>query len=502
MARQAAAVIDRVRAARELHRRNEELARSVADRTRDVHRLATIIEAAHDAIFTRTLDGTITTWNPGAERLHGYSAGEIVGRSCWLLIPPDCRDELEDKHRRLVRGEPVEPFETRRLRKDGQIVVASVALSSIRGAEGEVVGIASIGRDITRRRRAEQALRASEERMRAILNTAADAIISIDRRGVIETVNPAAERIFGYPIDEMIGQHVSMLMPAAFRAEHDGYLTRYPAAGEGRVVGSGRQVEGRRKDGTTFPIDLAVSAVEHLGIFTAIVRDITDRRRAEEARQQLVARLTTITEEERRRIARELHDESSQLLAVLIGGIKAVRDQPGIGAGSARLLQQLQEQADQVGQAVHRIAWELRPAALDQVGLEPALRSWVEQWSEWTGLPVKFYSTLGPDRVRPEVETQLYRLVVEALANVARHAHASRVSVLLERRPDVVLLSVEDDGAGFSPESVGPSGPRRGLGLLGMHERAALLGGTFHVESAPGRGTSVRVRIPLVVPIR
>lgn len=230
---------------------------------------------------------------------------------------------------------------------------------------------------------------------------------------------------------------------------------------------------------------------------SGLLRAEAERRHAaERERRQLAARLTSITEEERLRISRELHDDTSQLLAALIAGLRTLRDHPGVDPVAVARLGAQQAVAEQVGRSIHRIAWELRPAALDAVGLEAALRSWAERWAGWAGLPVAFHSTLGPDRLPAEAETQIYRLVTEALANVQKHAQATRVNVLIERRKATIVVAVEDNGCGFDPESQESHGRRKGLGLLGMAERAALLGGTLHVESSPGRGTTVLARIP------
>jgi signal transduction histidine kinase len=220
------------------------------------------------------------------------------------------------------------------------------------------------------------------------------------------------------------------------------------------------------------------------------------RQQAERNRQQLVARLTTITEDERRRISRELHDETSQHLASLIVGLKTVRGQLGAEEPPARVLDELQKQAEQIDRSVHRIAWELRPAALDQMGLEAALRSWLDHWSGLARIPADLHCNLGPTRLPPELEAQLYRLITEALANVQKHSQAKRASVLLARRQDHIIAAVEDDGRGFDLELIHTQGSSRGLGLLGMQERAQLLGGVLHIESSPGHGTTVLARVP------
>jgi len=247
--------------------------------------LAALVESSDDAIIGQSLDGMIVSWNAAAEKLYGYPRDEVLGRSIALLIPPDRREELPQIMARLRRAERVGPFETVRLRKAGQPVEVSLTISPIRDGNGHLVGASAIARDISGRKRGEFEEREALARLRAVVETAVDGIITIDLRGVIESVNPAAERIFGYSADELIGRNVSLLMPEPYRAEHHTYLANYLRTGERKIIGIGREVQGRRKDGSVFPMELAVSETR-LGdraIFTGIVRDIAARRQAEQA---------------------------------------------------------------------------------------------------------------------------------------------------------------------------------------------------------------------------
>ena len=231
------------------------------------------------------LDGVVTSWNAGAERLFGYTAAEAVGRPITFLIPPDRQDEESAILERLRRGETVDHFESVRVTKDGRSIDVSLTISPIKDRSGRIIGISKIARDITERRTAEDALRLAEEKMRSVVNHVIDGIITIDERGAIQSFNPAAERIFGYAAAEVLGKNVSMLMPEPYHGEHDGYLANYHRTGQPKVIGIGREVEGRRSDGSTFPMDLAVSGFR-LGegrFYTGIVRDITERKQAEEA---------------------------------------------------------------------------------------------------------------------------------------------------------------------------------------------------------------------------
>ena len=231
----------------------------------------------------------------------------------------------------------------------------------------------------------------------------------------------------------------------------------------------------------------------------SLQEEIAQRQRAEEAHRQVLRRLEGAEETERGRISRELHDRLGQDLTALKLGLQLVRKQGPFTPSVQASIGQLEKLADSLMQDIHRLAWELRPAALDDFGLDMALRRYASEWSEQNGVAVDFHSQgMETHRLPTELETTLYRITQEALTNVLRHAKAQRVSVLLERRPDHVLLIVEDDGQGFDAQAaLKAPGAHGRLGLLGMHERVILANGTIEIESAPGAGTTVFVRIPL-----
>lgn len=220
--------------------------------------------------------------------------------------------------------------------------------------------------------------------------------------------------------------------------------------------------------------------------------EILKHKESETARLQLLRRLVTAQEEERRRISRELHDQTGQHLTALLFGLKTLNNSSGNGSASLHKgLLQLQKLTERLVDEAHHLAWELRPAALDDLGLETALSNYVEKWSDRSSIPLDFHSGLDKLRLPAPVETAVFRIVQEALTNVLKHAQANRVSVMLEYRNDELLVIVEDNGCGFHPGKVGD-----GLGLLGMHERVALVGGKLDIESDMGAGTTLVVRIP------
>ena len=227
--------------------------------------------------------------------------------------------------------------------------------------------------------------------------------------------------------------------------------------------------------------------------------EIGTREAAEAERRELLRRLGTAQEDERRRITRDLHDQMGQLLTALGLGLKASKTRAPDPSDARPHLVRLRELTDLIGREVHHLALELRPTALDDLGLQTALATYTEVWSERSGIEIDFQATgLDTGRLPEAAETALYRVVLEALTNVLRHAGARRVSLVLQRFPGQAVAVVEDDGVGFDAESVtAPAGDGRRLGLLGMRERMALVGGTLTVESAVGRGTTVIARVPL-----
>jgi len=254
------------------------------------------------------------------------------------------------------------------------------------------------------------------------------------------------------------------------------------------VTGGGLEVIGQLEEA------VRARTSELVGANTALQDEAQRRAQAEAVRTGLLRRLASAQEDERSRIARELHDQLGQYLAALGVGLRLVGEAIPPSSPAAARLAQLREMTEAVGRETHRLAVELRPAALDDNGLWAAVRQYVEDWSARAGVVVDFCPTGSDARLPGPVETAVYRLVQEALTNVLKHAAAGRVGVILGRAADHLHLTIEDDGRGFDPDAAAAAGR---LGLLGMGERVAQFGGHLSVESAPGRGTAVVIRIPL-----
>jgi two-component system, chemotaxis family, CheB/CheR fusion protein len=419
--------------------------------------------------------------------------------------------------------------------QDGRWYLAR--LLPYRTLEDKIDGVSLTFVDITDRRLAEEAMRMSEQHLRLLVESIQDyAVLTLDHTHRINSWNPAAEHMLGFSEAEAIGQPIAFTFTPEDRARGEPEHEIQTALAEGHADDNRWHI---RKDGSRFyasgVLAPLIDSMGNLRGFVKVMRDLTQQKLAEEqlqqahdilagrieertrelaganqrtqveiaerehleiARAELLRRLVTAQEVERRRIARELHDQFGQQLSALRLGLATLADPAQTNRSEA--IVRLQHIAAQLDEDVDRLAIELRPAALDDLGLRIALQQHVEEWSARHNISAEFQVTGIEDMsIPPEVEIVIYRVVQEALTNVLKHADAGHVSVILEQRADQVRAIVEDDGRGFDPETLQQTpAPQRQLGLLGMQERVALVSGTITIESALGRGTSVFVHIP------
>lgn len=324
-----------------------------------------------------------------------------------------------------------------------------------------------------------------------------DGIITVDHAQRIVLYNLAAEKIFGWPAARVLGQPLEMLMPARFHAAHHVHVNRFATTGvSSRRMGDGTVIHGKRASGEEFPLDASISQLEtpEGKLFTVILRDVTERVKAQEELAVFAAEASAIREQEKTRIARELHDELAQSLTALKMDAIWIRDHlttaPQAAAGK---LADMLEMLDSSVAATRRIAADLRPLMLDDLGLSPAIEWLVQNFAQRTGVVCKLDLDNDLDLREPHA-TAIFRIVQESLANVAKHAHATHVEVCVRRAGRIVTLCIEDNGVGFRPAA-----PRKlnSLGLVGLRERAQLLQGTVSIDSALERGTKIEVRIPV-----
>ena len=371
-------------------------------------------------------------------------------------------------------------------------------------------------------------------RLAAIVDSSDDAIVGKTLDGVITSWNRAAERLFGYSAAEAVGQHIFLIIPDDRRAEEDEVLARLR---QGQKIDHFETLR-QTRDGRLIPVSLTVSPIRDAkgAIVGAskVARDITERTLAQEAlkraheeleervrtrtaelsqaneslrseieqrqrveqqRAQLFTRLVLAQEDERRRMARELHDQLGQQLTALRLTLETLKALPSEHPEVRMQVEALQDLARQLDQDIAFRVWELRPAVLDGLGLAAALTEYAGNWSKRFGIRAELHMTRPiTERLTSEVETTVYRFAQEALNNVVKHARASRVDIVLEHTREHVSLIVEDNGIGFNPSEAQTT--IEGLGLIGMRERAALAGADFQIESAPGDGTTVILRVP------
>lgn len=336
----------------------------------------------------------------------------------------------------------------------------------------------------TRERHLTQAaLRDGEARLRAILETAVEGIITIDGRGIIESANPAAEKIFGYPAAEIIGKNVSALMPSPYREAHDGYLANYLRTGHAKIIGIGREVVGRRKDGSIFPMDLSVSEVRlaNRRMFTGFVRDITERKRLE--REILEA-----SNREQRRIGQDLHDGLSQQLA----GIELM-----CGVLEQKLAAKARAEADRAGEIARhvreaiahtrRLARGLSPVQLEANGLMSALQELAANVERMFMIECRFQCDEPILVQNNAAATHLYRIAQEAINNAIKHGKAKKILITFRPMGDKHCLLISNDGVRFPSETK----QSQGMGLRIMEYRAGEIGATLQIHGGDGPGTTV-----------
>ncbi len=338
-----------------------------------------------------------------------------------------------------------------------------------------------------------------EGNLRTLFETVLDGLIIINSQGIVEAFNPAAEKLFGYGAAEIVGQNISLLMPEPYRERHDTYLQNYARTGIPHIIGTTREIQALRRGGDLFAIELSVSEFRQNGArgYIGVVRDISERKKAEENHKRLLQQLITAEEEVRRCIARDLHDTVGQsLLSLMLELHNAAEETTPV---SPQRCHRLFQQTRALLEEVRRLARGLHPSVLDDLGLSAALGRFTDEYARMHALQVDVYlQGVTTHRLPRPLETTLYRIAQEALSNVVKHAHARQVSVLLEQQPTQVQLIIEDDGQGFDVEQTRAESLARGqLGLSNIRERASLFGGTVTVESAPERGTTLYVQIPL-----
>jgi PAS domain S-box-containing protein len=380
----------------------------------------------------------------------------------------------------------------------GSLFILAMAFAfAVGGRLSQSVGEMGIDRKPTR------------DEFRVLFESAPNGVLVVDDNGLMVLASQKIEGQFGYLPDELIGHSVEMLVPERLREGHSSLGRIFRISLESGDRGADRELFGRRKDGSEFPIEISLNPITtgNGNFVMAIIIDISSRVLSEQRlsaalteRDDLRRRFMQAQEDERLRLAHELHDQTAQILTAALLELKVHELQlTDDGRNRARMLR---ISLEQMGKTLHRIAWELRPASIDELGLTSALGNYIAEWSHQYAIEADFhcgYSRL--DSISDEKRTAIYRIVQEALTNIAKHATgATSVSVVIDCSGSILRLTIEDNGAGFDAmPATQAAGERRegGLGLAGMRERLTLIGGEFEIESSGGAGTTIYARLPL-----
>jgi PAS domain S-box-containing protein len=472
------------------------------------------LESAKDllAVIVDT-DGRIVQFNRTCQQLTDYTVNEVIGRRVWdFLLLPEEVDAVKSVFNGLVTGAAPHRFENHWVGKNGQRRLIAWSNSAVTRSNGSVEYVIGTGIDITETQIARERAQASQVTVSALLETAAQAILAVDRGGRVLLCNAAAQAMFGYKREEMLTLKLEDLIPERHRSQHVADRATYFAAPRTRAMGLGLDLTGLRKDGSEFPVEISLSHAEtqNLTIAVAFVSDISQRKLWEEAIREsesnaresaerlrdLTLNLVTAQEGERRRVSRELHDDLIQRMALLTSDIRGLEDEVPEGASIVRQkLQSLASRLSAVTDDIRRTAYQLHPSVLEHLGLIPALESYCSHFASHHPIKIIFRHRKVPESIPEDVSLGLYRIAQECLQNVAKHSCASRASVGLAGAQNGLLLTVADLGVGFDPAAAKMS--RLGLGLVSMEERARAINGSFSIRSRPNAGTRVKVRVPL-----
>ena len=481
-----------------------EMERAKLEESRELY--TDLYDYAPVGYLTFGTDGTVLRANLGAAGLLGTRRERLINKPFKSFIAPGYSDVFRSHVREVFAEGGRQRCELGLKRKNGAVFYVACESVSAKGINGNPTRLRSVLSDITERRSAEEKLRESEERFRLLFEGHHAAMLLIDPlSGAIIDANEAAAAFYGYSRNQFASMNIDQINLSKAEEISAGLLR---AAGQQRnyFVYTHRLASGELR---TVEIHSSPIEVQGRKVLFSIIHDITERKKAEEKLKEselalrisqrdlrkLAGRLLTAEEEERRRVARELHDDFTQRLAVL--AIDAGKLEQGLAAKcpeAVPAVDRLKEQVVQLSGDVHRLARQLHPSILDDLGLVKAIESECARFSKQEDIIVKLAVNNVREPIVKEIAIALYRIIQEALRNTAKHAHAKEARVTLTSARNILRLTIADDGIGFVPK---PSKGKAGMGLASMRERVRLLRGKHSVESVPGEGTLITVEVPL-----
>ncbi len=430
--------------------------------TVDASRLAAIVESSADPVVGKALDGTIVSWNAAAEQVFGWSADEVLGRNITVMVPEELRDELAGIMTRAAHGEAVTHYVTQRLTKDGRRLDISVTTSPIRAADGSIIGVSALGRDVTEALKAADAMRESEARKSAILAGALDAVITIDHTGRVLEANPAMTATFGWTAEEMVGHELAdLLVPEEKRALHRDGIADYVSTGSSPMIGTRLQLTAVRKDGTRIPVEVTITRVELPGdpVFTGYLRDMTAQHAAQAEADRLRERLSqTERLDSLGQLAGGIAHDFNNLLAVILNYAALARVE--LPAGAVR------DDLDAISAAAQRAAGLTRQLLTFSRGDQGQV------------------AVLDPNAVASEV-CEVLRRTLPASIDVVLQPRAGRLAGAMRHRP-----------AGPGPDEPRRQRPGRHAGRRDPHRRDQQRGPGRALRRQPGLAATGPLPLP------
>jgi PAS domain S-box-containing protein len=465
-------------------------------------RHAAIVQSSVDAIISKDLNGLITSWNTGAERIFGYTESEVIGKPITIVIPSDLRDEADRILERLRSGGRIEHLDTKRVTKAGNKVDVSLTIVPIKDASGTVVGFAKLAQDITHRKQAEEALRelnrsleeqtallqSREELLKIFVKNVPAGVAMLDRDMRYLQVSDRWCADYGVNASQVLGRSHYELFPDI----PERWKEMHRRALDGETL---RADEDRwdRPSGTTWvrwELRPWTTAGGSLGGILIFAEDITHRKQMEEAVEDISRRLIQSQEQERTRIGRELHDDINQRLALFAIELEKLKENP---SEIETRVQALLQQTNEIANDVQALSHELHSSKLEYLGAIPGIKSWCKEFGERQGMEIDLKADVASP-VSSEIGVTLFRILQEALHNGVKHSGVKKIEVQLWEQSDEIHLEVRDAGKGFE---IGAARQGRGVGLASMDERVRLVRGTIAIDSRLNHGTHIHARIPL-----
>ena len=463
--------------------------RGAEERTRaSEDRYRSVVETQSDLVCRFLPDTTLTFVNDAYCRFWNRPPGELLGTKFIELIPPQARTGVLERLGRLGHG--TDSHEHQVTLSDGTVGWHHWINHAIVDEQGGLVELQGVGRDITDRKRAEEALSRLEARNGAMLRAIPDVMFVLRRDGPYVDYHARDERLLYVPPEAFLGKTIRDVIPAPIADRFMAALEQAATDGGPVVIEYELPLDEPRQ----FEARLVSAGPDSV---LSIVRDVTDAKRVIERNRDLAGRLIASQEAERQRVARDLHDDLSQKVALLNIEIDQVASQLEPGEPRSNL-QRISARAGEIATDMHNLSHELHPSKLQALGLIAAIQSLCREVTDRRGVNIAFTHDRSPEPADANVALCVYRVTQEALNNVARHSRARVASVRLASSETHALLRIADSGVGFDAGN----GQQPGLGLVSMRERVGFLKGELTVQASPGRGTRITARIPLVQPHR